>query len=146
MKKLDFEEKKAGAMSAVCAQNDMVLATSYNDKVTARTVYCVSDGKSVFFMTSKAYTKYKQIEKNPSVALCFDNMQIEGTAKILGHPVTDANRECISRCVNVTESFLSAAKYKNTVLIEITIDKIEMWVNNGREYIDFVKNESYHVG
>ncbi len=37
-------------------------------------------------------------------------------------------------------------KYKNTVLIEVAVTRVEQWKNNGREFPDIEKEEAYRVG
>ncbi len=37
-------------------------------------------------------------------------------------------------------------KYKNTVLIEVAISRVELWRDNGREYLDIDKGEAYRIG
>ena len=39
------------------------------------------------------HKKIKQIEKNSRVALCKDNVNIEGVAEILGSPLDETNRK-----------------------------------------------------
>lgn len=82
------------------------------------------------------------IESNPNVALCFDNIQIEGIATILGHPSNDENqrfREMIERH-NGMKQFL---KYKNSVLIKVNTLFVEMWISNQRLFLDAKKQETY---
>lgn len=57
-------------------------------------------------MTSKAYAKYKQILKNPLVAMCFNNVQIQGRAVILGHPTSDENQVLLERCEHIGKEFI----------------------------------------
>lgn len=138
MKSLDYTKMKSKIIERLKEQKNIVLATSENGKVTARTVYCTSNGLKIYFMTSKAYEKYKQIIKNPLVAMCFNNVQIQGKAVILGHPSSDENTEILERCSHLDKEFVHWTKYKNTVLIEVDIIKVECWNNNGREYIDIL--------
>lgn len=146
MQNLDYEEMKAKIIGQLKNQKDIVLATCVDGKVTARTVYCISNDLQVYFMTSKAYTKYKQIVKNPIVAMCFNNVQIQGRAVILGHPSNDENKEILEKCKHDNKEFMHWSKYKNTVLIRIDITEVECWNNNGREYIDVPNKKSYRIG
>lgn len=61
MKLHDYSEMKDKIIDRLKEQKNIVLATCENGKVTARTVYCTSNELKINFMTSKAYTKYKQI-------------------------------------------------------------------------------------
>ncbi len=147
MKELNFEEKYSEVMERLKNENTIVLATSYKDKVTARSLWFVLYKSSIYFFTTKAYTKYKQIARNPNAALCLDNIQIEGIANIKGHPLLEENKTICDYCekkhTGIREYNL---KRKNMVLIEIKINKIEIWKNNGREYIDLVEKKAYRVG
>lgn len=69
-----------------------VLATSYENKVTARNMSYVIINKKIYFQTDKTFLKHYQMVKNPNVALCVDNIQIEGVAKIKHHPFEDENK------------------------------------------------------
>lgn len=86
-KELDFEEKKKELIRFLESKKNktMVLATSYKERVLARNVLVVSDGLDLYFFTWGHSRKCMQIEKNPKVALCKDQVQIEGVAEILGN-------------------------------------------------------------
>ena len=143
MKQLDFEKNYNEVMERLKKEETIVLATSYKDKVTARSVWFVLYESSIYFVTLKAYTKFKQIEKNPNVALCLDNIQIEGIAAIKGYCSLKENEPIKDYCVKNDNGMACYMKYKSTVLIEVKINKIGIW-KNGREYIDLV--EKKHIG
>ncbi len=146
MRSLEYTEMRTKIIDRLKEQKNVVLATCENGKVTARTVYCTSNELKIYFMTSKAYAKYKQIIKNTLVAMCFNNVQIQGRAVILGHPSSDENKEILERCEHLDKEFMYWAKYKNTVLIEVDITEVECWNNNGRKYIDVLNKKSYRIG
>lgn len=146
MKSLDYIEMKAKIIEQLKEQKNIVLATCEKLRVTARTVYCTSNELQIYFMTSKAYTKYKQIIKNPLVAMCFENVQIQGRATILGHPSNEENQEILEKCGHLDKKFMYWTKYKNTVLIKVSITEVECWNNNGREYLDVLNKKSYRIG
>jgi len=145
MKQLDYEENYNKVMERLKKEEIIVLATSYKDIVTARSVWFILYESSIYFVTSKAYTKYKQIEKNPNVALCLDNIQIEGIANIKGHFSLKENEPIKDFCLKNSKGMSHYLKYKNTVLIEVKINKIGIW-KNGREYIDLIKKKAYRIG
>ena len=65
----------------------IVLATSSNNRVSARKMsFIIIDGK-FYFQTDITFRKYNDIKENPNVALCIDNIQIEGKCKELEHPL-----------------------------------------------------------
>ena len=91
-KELDFESKKQEIIEFLANKHAIVLATSLNDRVTARTVSLASDGPEIYFMSWDHHVKCVQIRGNPRVAVCRDNVQIEGKAEILGSPLDEKNQ------------------------------------------------------
>lgn len=73
----------------------IVLATSYKDEVSARNMSFIINNKSFYFQTDTSFRKCRDIKKNNYVALCIDNIQIEGICEGLGHPLD--NIEFISK-------------------------------------------------
>ena len=147
MKSLDYEALKREVIHTLENNKSIVLATCSNNRVTAREVYFASNDFSIYFVTSKAYDKYKQIEKNTNVALCVGNIQMEGTAIIKGHPNLAENENLTAICLNKSKKeFEQFIKYKNTVLIEVVVSRVELWKDNAREYLDINKKEAYRVG
>lgn len=144
LKELDYEEMQEKIIAKIADRRDIVLATCDKKRVTARTIYCISDKFDIYFLTSKAYLKYKQIEKNSNVALCFDNVQIEGIAENLGHP-SQVDNESIMKKAETHKQFMEFVKYKNTVLIKIKITRVEMWEKNHRLYLEVDERKSYIV-
>lgn len=65
----------------------IVLATSINNKVTARTMSHVNVGLTILFQTGNNSEKARQIRENPNVAFAIQNMQMEAVAEIHGHPL-----------------------------------------------------------
>ncbi|MBU7016966.1 MAG: pyridoxamine 5'-phosphate oxidase family protein [Theionarchaea archaeon] len=92
---LDYEEKKKDIIKYLESEgNDtMVLATSSDDIVLARTVLIFSKGLELYFFTWGNSRKCDQIRRNPNIALCKDNMMIEGVAEIVGGLSEERNRE-----------------------------------------------------
>ena len=64
----------------------IVLATSHQDRVTARKMSFLIMNGIFYFQTDKTFRKYQDIQDNENVALCLDNIQIEGICKEIGHP------------------------------------------------------------
>ena len=83
---IDYNKLEKETFDNLDKKKHIVLATCLNDEPTARTVsYIILDNK-IYFQTDIKFDKCMQIEENNNVALCLDNYQIEGTAKILEHP------------------------------------------------------------
>jgi uncharacterized pyridoxamine 5'-phosphate oxidase family protein len=144
MKQLDFKRKYKEVMENLKKEKFIVLATSDGDKVAARAVWFMLYKTSIYIFTAKGYSKYKQIVKNPNVALCLNNIQIQGVAHIKGHPALEENKPVLDNwIISHSNKYVS---YKSSVFIEIKIDKIQMWTNNGREYIDVNGKKAYRLG
>jgi len=145
MKQLDFELKSKEIEKTLKRGKSIVLCTSNGNKVAARAVYyCLFNGH-IYFVTSKAYNKCKQIEKNNNVALCIENIQIEGIATILGHATLEVNNKIFEYIQKNCSDIYKFTKYKNTVLIEIKINNVEMWIK-GREFINYENKTAYRIG
>ena len=65
----------------------LVLATTDNNKVSARKMSFIIHEHCFYFQTDIAFRKYQDIQINNNVALCIDNIQIEGKCKELCHPL-----------------------------------------------------------
>jgi general stress protein 26 len=144
MKQFDYKEKYKEVMENLEKEKAMVLATSDGDKVAARAVWFVPYESSIYFFTSKSYSKYKQIVKNPNVALCINNIQIQGVAYIKGHPALEENKPVLEHWIKRRGN--KYVNNKSSVFIEVKIDKIQAWANGGREYIDINEKTAYRVG
>jgi uncharacterized pyridoxamine 5'-phosphate oxidase family protein len=119
-----------------------VLATCAEERVTARTMSCVSDGLAIYCQTDSSYMKYKQIVENPNVALCAGNMQLEGTASILGHPLADENKRFAELFKEKHPgSFSTYSHLENEVVIGIEPKRVVLWKYdvNGGSYRDFLE-------
>ena len=81
-----FKEKLEKLFMDIGSSRKMVLSTSYQDKVTSRMMSIIVLDGCFYFQTDRAFRKYDQMKKNPNVALCIDNFQIEGVCRELGHP------------------------------------------------------------
>jgi uncharacterized pyridoxamine 5'-phosphate oxidase family protein len=126
----------------------MVLATSYEDKVTARSMSCVINSGKIYCQTDKTFLKYNQMVKNHNVALCVDNIQIEGIAKIKQHPFTEENKGFIDIFKEKYKgSYENYSHMNNEVVVEIEPTFITLWKYENtqpfRDFLDIKKNKAY---
>lgn len=126
----------------------MVLATSYEDRVTARSMSCIIINKRIYFQTDKTFLKYRQMAKNHNVALCVDNIQIEGIAKIKHHPFAEENKEFIDVFKEKYKgSYENYSHMNNEVAVEIEPTFITLWKYENtepfRDFLDIKKNKAY---
>lgn len=82
-----FDANWAALWSAFGPARKMVLATTAGEQVSARMMSLVRQGERLYFQTDCTSRKYAQLCANPHIALCADNLQIEGICRELGHPL-----------------------------------------------------------
>jgi general stress protein 26 len=124
----EFENKIKELWTKMGKSKIMVLATSKENKVTARMMSCVIIDEAVYFQTDKTFIKYEQITANPFVALCVDNIQIEGVATVIGSPLASANSIFADAFQQYHKgSFDAYSHLKNETVIQVTAQKITIW-------------------
>ncbi len=105
----------------------MVLSTSLSDYVTSRMMSVVQRDGIFYFQTDKEMHKYKQLSGNPHVALCIENIQIEGLCSETGCPLEDAEfcrlyEECFPG------SFQRYSALEKERLFAVTPLRVERWL------------------
>lgn len=88
---LDYSLMETEIAEALENTGSIVLATGAGGHVTARSMSPVNIGMDVYMQTDRRFMKTAQMLENPTVALCAGNMQIEGVAEFLGHPMDQQN-------------------------------------------------------
>ena len=120
----------------------MVLSTSENNKVSSRMMSVVQINGIFYFQTDVTLNKYRQIKSNHNVALCIDNIQIEGICEEIGHPLGH-----VSFC-NIFQacfkgSYDAYTSLKNERLFTVKPIYIERWLYKERvPYIETFDIES----
>jgi len=94
---LPYDEIMKDVIANLVNHDLMTLATGDGKRVYARTVMTTFEDLTVYLGTKKNSRKYQQIESNPYVALAGGRFQIEGKAKILGHPKDMENSVYLDR-------------------------------------------------
>lgn len=124
----------------------MVVSTSLHDRVTSRMLSVVLIDGKFYFQTDRTFRKYRQIKGNPRVALCIDNMQIEGQSEEIGVPMENAAfckmyRECFKN------SFERYSALENERLFAVMPTFIERWCYiDGAPYLEtFVLENGVHT-
>ncbi|MFX1256225.1 MAG: pyridoxamine 5'-phosphate oxidase family protein [Promethearchaeota archaeon] len=138
--KINYDELKKEIEDFFRKNKSFVLATSANDKVSARTMDCINIGLKIMFETDRRSGKFKQMEKNPNVALCTKNVQIEGVAKIRKHPLDESNKKFIELYKkNHLYAYQLYSHLKNSVVIRVEPKLITLWKHiNGKPLRDFL--------
>lgn len=128
----DFDEKVKLFFEAIGKSAKMVLATSLNDIVSARTMSVIIHNGGFYFQTDIFLRKYNQIIQNENVALCVDNIQIEGICKELGAP-KDHKDFCEHFKKAFPGSFQAYSMLENERVFEVVPSFIQRWI-----YVDKV--------
>jgi general stress protein 26 len=148
---LDYEKSRNKLLSFLKKKENsvMILATSSYDVVMARPVSVCNDDLDIYFFTWKYSRKCTQIRKNSKISLCKDNIEIEGTAKIIGLMTSDKNKEILAFLKQRNPNGIKRWENKpNMVIVKIKpsfacIDGYFVNDDTYIEYIDFIKQKAY---
>ena len=148
---LDYEKSKNKLLSFLKNKENsvMILATSANDIVMARSVLICNDGLDIYFFTWKYSRKCTQIKINNLISLCKDKIEIEGTAKILGLMTAVRNKEILKLLQQKYSDSIKIWKNKpNMVIIKVKpifarVDGYFIDNDSYNEYVDFIKQNAY---
>jgi general stress protein 26 len=128
----DTNELKEEIIGILEREKHIVLASCSDGRVTARTVSHVNAGLDIYLQTDKKFLKVEQIAKNPRVALCVGNLQIEGVAEFERHPSDPENAEfCSLYKQKHPQSFEMYSSMKNEIVIKVKPALAILW-----KYID----------
>jgi uncharacterized pyridoxamine 5'-phosphate oxidase family protein len=119
----------------------MALATSSQNHPTVRLVSCIIYKNKIVFQTGTDLIKYKQMSENNNIALCIDNIQIEGIANIIGKTTDKRNQEIMEIYKKYYKnSYEIYSHYEKEMLIEVVPLKIIKWdYENSKPYRIFIE-------
>lgn len=124
----------------------MAVSTSLHNQVTARTLSTVLYQGKIYFQTDTNFITIKQLQENTNIALCIDNIQIVGTAKIIGPTRGQKELEIVYKEKH-TNSYNSYSHLSTSIMVEITLNKVTMWVYRDTHaflcYFDMKSNQYY---
>ena len=145
---LSFDKVKEEKSKFLESHHVIVLATSCDNRVTARTVTYATKGLEIYFMSWDHHKKILQIKENPKVALCKDNISIEGVAEILGNPLDERNNEYAEIYKEkLPRDFTGFANLPGMVMVKVTPTLIVSWVRRHNrfflEYLDLKNKRAY---
>lgn len=149
IQELDYYEVSNETLKLLENVKEMVFSTSLNNHVTSRTVSTACKGTTVVFLSYKNNTKCIQVQGNPFVALCFENVQIEGVATMRDLLKVEENASYLNMYKEKQEMYFNKCKDKDNMdLITVDINFITCYGPLGKHYvdkIDFVKRKTYRV-
>lgn len=144
-KQENFEEEYKKFWNEFGGARKMVLSTSLKDHVTSRMMSIVAMDEKLYFQTDCTFRKYNQLNGNCNVALCADNIQMEGIATEIGHP-TESVDFCNAYKNSFSSSFARYSSLENERLFVVEPTFIEKWLYiDGVPYMETfdIKNKKY---
>lgn len=142
-----FADKYNSFISDFGKGRTMVLSTSADNVVSSRMMSVVQIDGLFYFQTDVNFKKYSQLMSNSNVALCIDNIQIEGISTEIGHP-----RENLLFCERFKECFRGSydayTGLRNERLFVVKPTYVERWIYKEKvPYIETfdVKAEVYKI-
>jgi len=148
MKEFNFEEIINEKFKMMEDVTEMVLSTSLENRVTSRVVSTACYGQKVIFLSWGHHTKCEQIRINPMVALCHNNIQIEGIASIKGDVLEPENANYAQLYQAKQAKYYDIfSQFKGMQIIEIQIQCITCFGFEGNKFyvdrIDLVNKTAY---
>ena len=133
-----YERKLSELFRTIGKVRKMVLSTSFDNRVTSRMMSFVIFDNKFYCQTDKTFLKYQQIKSNPNVALCIDNIQVEGIAKNIGKPLE--NKKFINLFKQYYKTSYEIYSFlENEILLEIEPTFIGVWT-----YKDFIPVREFY--
>lgn len=133
-----YEKKLSELFRTIGKTRKVVLSTSCDNRVTSRMMSFVIFDNKFYCQTDKTFLKYQQIKTNPNVALCIDNIQVEGIAKNIGKPLE--NKKFISLFKQYYKTSYEIYSFlENEILLEIEPTFIGVWT-----YKDFIPVREFY--
>ena len=116
-------------------------ATDVDRQVTARSMSMIHHAGKLYFQTGLTTTKCHQLRQNPLVALCAGNVQVEGLACSLAHPLAPECRFFAEKYSQLHPgSFKTYSHLPSNVVFEVTPRRVIFWkyTEEGKPYREFV--------
>lgn len=141
----DYQFEKEKTLNELLPITCMVLATSKDDVVSARSMSVIVDAGKIYFQTSTLMEKYSQLAGNGNVALCVGNIQIKGSARDVGP--WKLNGELMPKYEEKhRNSYKLYGNMQSQTVIEVTIKNIKKWdYADGKPYIYYIDFENETV-
>lgn len=128
----EFETKREELFKQLGEAKIMVLSTAAKERVSSRMMsLIIMDGK-FYFQTDRRFRKYEQLCKNPHVALCAENVQIEGICTEIGIPTENKEFGVLFE-KHFKSSYDAYYRLEDERLFVIEPDYIERWIYEAKE-------------
>ena len=145
---LDFETIRQEKVDFLKDHHTIVLATSKDGKVTARTVSYATEGLDFYILSWDHHEKILQIKENPNVALARENMSIKGVAEILGRPLDEKCKTGAKAIMKKRpKEFEIFSRIPGMIIVKVTPSYIKSWVRVDNklliEHLDLENKQAY---
>lgn len=140
MIELNFNDFASDFIKRLEKFEHIVLSTCLNNVVSSRTMCFANDGFSIYLLTGKQMGKCRQIEQNENVSLCIDDIQLEGKARLVGHPMEADNKEISAIFKNKHLSYYNRfAHHEIATFIEVKCEYAKQWkMEDGKDCIYYM--------
>lgn len=144
---MNFNEAKEIMNQKLGDWKIMALASCVDDYPMVRNVSCIFYNDKIYFKTDKNFRKTQQLFKNSKVAMCFNGVQIEGTAINKGLVIEEPGRIFETKYKEFLWRSYNAYSHEDTeILIEVTPSFVEIWDEDEQRnafqiFIDFNTKE-----
>lgn len=126
--KIDYENLKNEVIWNLEKNKTWVLSTTSNGNISSRSMSIINKGLDIYFQTNKCYIKYNQMKENNNVALCFNNISIEGVAEEIGNWEDEKNKELMELYKTThLSSFNAYGLLEGQVVYKVTPKIIKLW-------------------
>lgn len=129
---MEFKEKLMEFYKEMGASCTMVVSTSYQDVVMARTMEIIIDEGKLYFITDKKAREYQQLMNNKNVSLCYNHISVEGVCKEQGHPEKFFWIEQLYKDY-YPETHKRYFSLETAVLFQVEPLHIQMWINGNEQ-------------
>ena len=122
---------------------EMSVASAANGEVAVRDVNTFYRDGKFYILGKTGNTLYKQIEQCPSVGLCHGPHNMQGLARILGHPLDPQNaalRKMLKREFSMNYNDYVTESNPDMRIVEITVTKAETYTRFHRYEIDLQRH------
>lgn len=125
---IDYEKVKNEVISCLESNRIWVLSTAAGGNISSRSMSIMNQGLEIYFQTNECYVKHEQMQANRNVALCFNNISIEGTAEAIGSWKDEKNKE-LMELYQATHpgSFNAYGMLEGQVVYKVIPKLIKMW-------------------
>ncbi len=147
-KALDFIKLKERCLKILNKNKYISVATAMNNQVRVRVVDYANVELSIGFITWENTVKMEHIKKNPLVSLCIDNLQIQGTANVSGHPQSSENKifweRYLERNPNPYKNFAMMNNVR-TIIVQPTLMILMTYADKHlySDHLDLVQNSAF---